>query len=258
MISSFQTRFLPCVFTIFVLLNFANANENNIENLSNNTMSLNDKLLVVTESWFPYNYLGNNGKIIGRSTEVVESVLNHANVPFKVSLFPWQRSYNIANTQKNVLIYSIYRTPEREKLFHWLCPLFPSPEQSIYKLSSRKNLSINKESDISKYSLIVTRGTFLHKLFESRGMVEGVNLFLTPSNNSNLQMLLTNRVDLMIAIDEDIYQMLKNLKIPADTIEKVLSLKQADETELCMAISKETPSHIVDKIKRSHQVLYPN
>jgi len=258
MISSFQTRFLPCVFTIFVLLNFANANENNIDNLSNNTMLSNDKIFVVTESWFPYNYLDNNGKIIGRSTEVVKSVLNHANVPFKLSLFPWQRSYNIASTQKNVLIYSIYRTPEREKLFHWLCPLFPSPEQSIYKLASRKDLHIKKESDVNKYSLIVTRGTFLHKLFESRGMKEGVNLFLTPSNNTNLQMLLTKRVDLIIAIDEDIYQMLESLKIPADTIEKVFTLKQTDETELCMAISKGTPSYIVDKIKSSQQALYPN
>jgi len=241
-----------------MMLRFANAGENNQHELSTNTMSPSDKLLVVTESWFPYNYVNSKGEIIGSSTEIVTSLLKHANITYEIVLYPWQRSYRIAIEQSNVLIYSIYRTPTREKLFHWICPLSSSPLHSVYKLSSRENLRIKKESDLNKYSFSVTRGTFLHKLFESKGMEEGVNLFLTSSNKSNLQMLLNKRVDLLVEIEDAMVQMLASLNLPSGTIDKVYTLKLEDQAGLCMAISKGTPSHIVDKIRSSHQVLYPN
>jgi len=241
-----------------MLLKFAFASENNQHELSTKIMPPSDRLIVVTESWFPYNYVDSNGKITGRSTEVVTSILKHANIDYEIDLYPWQRSYSIAKAQDNVLIYSIYRTEIREKLFHWICPLLSSPPHSVFKLSSRKDLQIKKESDLNKYSFSVTRGTFLHKLFANKGMEEGVNLFLTSSNKSNLQMLLNNRVDLLVEIEDAMVQMLTRMKLPSETIEKVYTLKPEDQVDLCMAISKGTPSHIVDKIRSSHQVLYSN
>ncbi|MCJ8319159.1 MAG: transporter substrate-binding domain-containing protein [Colwellia sp.] len=253
-----RTKLIQCIFIFLVLLKFVNAGENNQHDLIANTISPSDKLLVVTEPWFPYNYVDSKGEITGSSTKVVTSVLKHANIRYKIELYPWQRSFSIAIAQDNVLIYSIYRTPSREKFFHWICPLLSSPIHSVYKLSRRKNLHIKKESDLNKYSYSITRGTFLHKLFLSKGMEEGVNLFLTSSNKSNLQKLLKNRVDLLVETEEAIVQMLANLKLPNKTIEKVYSLKPEDQADLCMAISKGTPSHIIDKVRSSYQALYPN
>jgi len=256
--ADYRIKLIKCIFTFLVLLKIANASESNQHDLSTNAMPPSDKLLVVTEPWFPYNYVDSKGRITGSSTKVVTSILKHANIIYKINLYPWQRSYSIAKTQDNVLIYSIYRTPAREAFFHWICPLLSSPQQAFYKLSSRKRLNIKKESDLNKYSFSVTRGTFLHKLFVNKGMEEGVNLFLTSSNKSNLQMLLNKRVDLLVETEDAIAQMLARLKLPSETIEKVYTLKLEDQADLCIAISKGTPSHIVDKIKNSHQVLYPS
>jgi len=255
---NYRTTAIKCIFTFLVLLKFANAGENEQHNLNTDSVSTSDKLLVVTEPWFPYNFVDSNGEVTGSSTKIITSVLAHAKIAYEIGIYPWQRSYSIALEQENVLIYSIYRTPSRETSFHWICPLLSSPAQSVYKLSSRKNLDIKKESDFNKYSFSVTRGTFIHKLFVKKGMVEGVNLFLTSSNKSNLQMLLNNRVDLLIEIDQAMVQMLASLNLPSDTIEKVYTLKLEDQAELCMALSKGTPSYIVDKIRKSHQILYPN
>jgi len=254
--SYYRNLLLKCIFTLLVLLKLANASENEQHESSTNTGSPSDKLLVVTEPWFPYNYVDLEGEVSGISTEIITSVLKHAKIKFKIDIYPWQRSYSMALAQDNVLIYSIYRTQEREKLFHWICPLISSPLQSVYKLSNRKDLHIKKEDDLNKYSFSITRGTYIHKLFVNKGMVEGVNLFLTSSNKSNVQMLLNNRVDLLVEIDEAMEKMLASLNLPSDTIEKVYTLKTEDQAELCMAISKGTPSYIVDKVRSSHQVLY--
>ena len=256
--SNFRTTVIKCLITFLVLLKLANAGEHNQDDFNTNPLSSSNKFLVVTEPWFPYNYLDSKGEIIGRSTEIVKSVLQHANISYEINLYPWQRSYSIALAQDNVLIYSIYRTPAREKYFHWVCPLSPSQRHSIYKLSSRKDLRINKESDLNKYSFSVTRGTYLQKLFLNKGMEEGVNLFLTSSNKSNLQMLLNNRVDLLVEMEEPMLHMLASLRLPIETIEKVYTLKPEDQADLCMAISKGTSSDLVDKIRTSYQALYPN
>jgi len=250
---------IQCIITFLVLLKFANAGVNNQQGFNindTNNISSSNKVLVVTEPWFPYNYLDSKGKVTGRSTEIVKSILKHAKISYEINLYPWQRSYGIAKEQDNVLIYSIYRTPEREQYFHWICPLSNSPLHSVYKLSSRKNLVIQKESDLNKYAFSITRGTFLHKLFVNKGMEEGSNLFLTSSNKSNLQMLLNNRVDLLVEVDEAIIQMLTSLNLSNETVKKVYTLKAEDQAELCMAISKGTPSHIVDKVRSSYRVLY--
>ena len=136
---NYRFTLIKCIFTFLVLLKFANAGENELHDISTNNLSPSDKLLVVTESWFPYNYLDSKGEITGSSTAVVTSVLKHANITYEIDLYPWQRSYSIAIAQDNILIYSIYRTPSRENFFHWICPLLSSPLHSFYKLSSRKN-----------------------------------------------------------------------------------------------------------------------
>jgi len=256
--ANYQIALIKCIFTFLFLPKFAVAKDINQHDLSTNAMPPNDKVLVVTEQWFPYNFFDAKREIIGSSTKVVRSILNHAEITYEINLYPWQRSYSIAKKNDNVLIYSIYRTPAREEFFHWICPLLSSPQHSIFKLSSRKNLNIKKESDLNKYSFSVTRGTFLHKLFVNKGMEEGVNLFLTSSNKSNLQMLLNNRVDLLVETEDAIAQMLDRLKLPSETIEKVYSLKFDDQADLCLAISKGTQSHIVEKINSSYQFLYSN
>jgi len=256
--ANWRTTLIKGIFTYLMLLNFANAGENNQHDLNKKSMSPSNKLIVVTESWFPYNYVNSKGEISGSSTEIVTSILKHANITYEIDLYPWQRSYSIAMAKDNVLIYSIYRSPAREKYFHWICPLQSSPIHAVYKLASRKNLRIKKESDLKKYSFSVTRGTFFHKLFVGKGMEEGVNLFLTSSNKSSLQMLLNDRVDLLIETEESMLQMLAKQKLLSDTVEKVYTIKPEDQADLCMAISKGTSRNIIDKINSSHQILYPN
>lgn len=216
------------------------------------------KLSVVTETWFPFNYFDDNSDIVGSSTELVQAVLAHANIDYEINLYPWQRAFSYARTHKNTLIYSIFRTPIREDLFHWICPITKRTVHSVYKLTNRKDIKINAASDLAKYSINLTRGTFPHEFFLSKGMKEGVNLQLTATNDSNILMLLKNRVDLIVEAEMAIFQMINELELPAGAVEKVYTFDEMNQAPICMALSKGTPEHIVEKIRQSHKALYPH
>jgi polar amino acid transport system substrate-binding protein len=242
------------VFIVIFIFTFTCASDAN-EKLSPKDVSL-FKLSVVTENWYPFNYLDKNGEIAGSSTKRLKSILEHANIPFEIKLYPWQRSYSLARTQQNTLIYSIFRTPIREEMFHWVCPISTKAIHSVYKLSKRVDIKINSINDLADYSINVTRGTFPHEFFLGKGMEEGVNLQLTATNEANLLMLIKNRVDLIVEVEVGVFQMLRDLDLPAETIEKAYTFDEMNQAQSCMAISKGTPQHIIDKIRQSHKALY--
>ncbi len=53
-----------------------------------------------------------NGRITGLATEVLQAVLKEGNI----QSMPWARACELAQGPETVLIYSITRTPAREKL----------------------------------------------------------------------------------------------------------------------------------------------
>jgi polar amino acid transport system substrate-binding protein len=78
---------------------------------------------VVTESFPPYSYINQQGDIDGAVSRVVLALLNRLDVSVAVEMMPWARSYLIASTKPNVLIYSLVRNPQRESNFIWLSPV---------------------------------------------------------------------------------------------------------------------------------------
>lgn len=241
-----------CIILFFTFIaNTINAKDSVLENTDSEF-----HLSVVTENWYPFNYLDDKGTVIGSATHVVRATLENAGISYNIKLYPWSRAYNLARIKPNVLIYSIFRSPIRENMFHWVCPLSLNNVHSIYKLSARKDIKINTKEDLLNYSINVTRGTFPHEHFLGEGMKEGVNLQLTATNEANLSMLLKNRVDLIVEVESAIYQMVRDRGLPKNMIEKVYTAEEMNQVQSCMAISKGTPQNIINKIKQSHKTLY--
>ncbi len=215
-----------------------------------------DPMIVVTEEWAPYSYTQADGKIAGSSTVIVEQTLRNSNIPYTLNSYPWARSYELALNTANVLLYSTVRTPEREHLFHWVCPL-NSVEYFVFKLTSRKDIVINSLNDLKKYSTGVTRGTFLTDFFKQQGLVKGVHLQLTGDNQANLRNLLGSRVDLIIDTQEYIDEHLERNNLQADYVRSTYHLNAEIDgiNNTCMAISLKTPMAFVDKIRDEHRKL---
>ena len=68
----------------------------------------------------PYNYQGADNQIAGLSTEVVREVPKRARIEHRINLYPLGADIPHGTGAANVLIYSIARNEQREKLFQWV------------------------------------------------------------------------------------------------------------------------------------------
>lgn len=215
----------------------------------------NERIDVVTENWYPYNYLDEQGNIVGKSTTLVKTVLDDAGVDYSIALLPWTRALDLASTRANVLIYSILRTPARETLFQWICPISDREVHQLYKLTGRADIVVRTEQDINKYSVSVTRETFLHQYMLGLGLIEGENLQVTSDDSISALLFLAGRVDLLAEFESSLLRTLKNEGLDESIASPLISLSPKSNPDNCMAFSKQTPVELVDKIRSSHQKL---
>lgn len=150
---------------------------------------------IVGEIWEPYQYPNKHGVPKGYAIEVVEKLLKQANFPSqKVQFYPWERAYKKAQTEKNILILSISRIPEREDLFIWVGKI---NSQFFQFYALKTNTKINPVTSIEElidYTVVVSKNSALDKYLTK---INFPNVERSLDNNEAYQMLAKERVDLM-------------------------------------------------------------
>lgn len=102
-------------------------------------------LQVYTQSWPPYSY-EKDGKLTGYSTELLQAVLQEANIDANYKIMSWSRAFQLASEGANSLIYTTTRTSEREDDFEWIGPV-ATRKLWLFKLAERKDIQINGKDD---------------------------------------------------------------------------------------------------------------
>jgi ABC-type amino acid transport substrate-binding protein len=80
-------------------------------------------LRIVTEVYPPYNFVDKNNNVTGQSTEIVQAVLEKTGMQANIEVMPLSQGLTLAEKGPGVVIYSLNRTPQREKLFKWVGPI---------------------------------------------------------------------------------------------------------------------------------------
>jgi len=83
----------------------------------------------------PYNYVS-KGKVVGLHTRLVKHILDSLDIQYTLNAYPWARSYQLAQSKPNVLIYTINRTPHREQSFHWIGQFPLTNKVSFFRLAN--------------------------------------------------------------------------------------------------------------------------
>jgi polar amino acid transport system substrate-binding protein len=156
-------------------------------------------VLIVTEEWAPYNY-AQNGGVTGLSTEIVEGIMRILGERYPIELLPSMRAKALLDTRPKTILYSLFRTPEREQKYRWVGPIL---EEGIYFYKLRESLlSARTLDDIKRVNLIACRRAgVIHDLLVERGFSN-----LDESGTDSKQVyskLLAKRCDLAIS-DTDI------------------------------------------------------
>jgi len=203
----------------------------------------NDTIEVVTENYAPFQW-SENQKITGPSTDVVKTLLQKVGNPYTISVYPWARTYKIAQSGKNVLIYSISRTKEREKLFKWVGTI-AEHKVFFWKLKSKKNITIKALTDAKAYVIAGVRKDAKTQYLMANGFKKNKEIGIVHSTDIAIRLLYANRVDIIVE-NEDLIPQVKKLGYDSSMLEKVYYLKNFTN-KLNIAFSLGTSNELVQK-----------
>lgn len=207
----------------------------------------NKTLHVYSDDYPPYNY-HKDGRASGISTDILVKMFEVAGMPYTRSdiyLLPWKRAYDSALTVPHTLLFSMTRTPDREKQFKWVGPII---ETSV-GLMARKDseVVIISEKDIEKYRI----GMIKNDVGELQLLNRGLNSekFEYSSNvRSNIRKLHHRRIDLF-SFDEAVAKfVVKDSGLNVDDFEIVYTLTHG---ELYYALHVDTPDSTVEKLQKA-------
>lgn len=153
-----------------------------------------ERYQVVTEEWAPYNYR-ENGRLTGMATDIVQAIMALNGDDFEIVVLPSMRSTLELRTQPRTIMYSLFRTPEREGLFKWVGPIV---EESIhaYQLADSRQ-PVNSLAQLKAAPRITTRHA---GLVPSRLQALGFNNLDSSAGQSQqlYRMLLAGRTDIIV------------------------------------------------------------
>ncbi|MBU0972475.1 MAG: transporter substrate-binding domain-containing protein [Proteobacteria bacterium] len=209
------------------------------------------EIRIVTSEFAPLSY-SETGVTKGFCTEIVQGIVAELGVSASISVHPWARAYQIALKQKNTLIYTIARTPEREPLFQWVGVLISGTSY----LFSLKNSQIRLSSygQANGYKIGAARNDARSKHLMEKG-VDHLDIVATPQMNAIK--LINRRIDLWVEDELVAAHTLKRLGYqPFDTIQKVFPL----DFKLFgyLAFSLETDKQLVIAFKTALEKIIAN
>lgn len=205
---------------------------------------------VVTEEWAPYNYQENN-QLTGMATEIVRGIMALTGDDFKVMLLPSMRSTHALKSRPKTIMYSLFRTAERESLYKWVGPIV---EESIhpYQLANAQP-PVNSLEQLMHAPRITTRHAgLIPEMLQSRGFN---NLEKSATESRQLyRMLLAGRTDIIIGdTDAGVTYYSRQLNIPPGTLRQIPI--ELYRSSLYIAFSRDCDDELVDAWARALEQL---
>jgi polar amino acid transport system substrate-binding protein len=216
-----------------------------------------DEIQIVTEELPPYN-MTQGGRITGMSTEVVQAVLKEVGVQASIKSMPWARAYDTALNSENVLIYSITRTAQREKLFKWVGVIVPT-QWSLFAVPGH-GIQLDDLDDARKYQTATVKEDVGEQYLLSKGFAVGKNLQSSNKYELNYEKLKHGRVDLWISDELSARYLVRQAgDDPSRSLVRALSLPGlSTDRGMHMAFSRKTPDAMVDRFRKGLETIRRN
>ena len=216
-----------------------------------------EAIQILTEELPPYN-MTQDGRLTGMSTEVVQAVLQEVGVQAHIQSMPWARAYDIAQNSENVLIYSIARTRQREKLFKWVGTIAPV-RWYLFTLPQR-DIQLGQLDEARRYQIGTVKDDAGEQHLLDKGFAVGENLQSSNRYAHNYEKLTLGRIDLWIANELNAFYLVRRAgDDPDETLVPVLSLPDlGDDQGLSMAFSPQTSDALVERFRQGLKTIRDN
>jgi polar amino acid transport system substrate-binding protein len=197
------------------------------------------ELRLYTEENPPINF-SRDGQPDGLSVAAVRELLRRTGDSGTIHIVPWARGYRRAQSRANVGLFVTVRTPEREALFQWVGPLL-STTSSFYARSG-SGLHIDSLDDARQVAAIgVPRDWYSQQFLEGEGFS---NLYLVPKPHGMLEMVLHERIPMMVYEDQLLPSLTAELGRSMADLDRHYSFMQSSSY---IAFSRQTDARLVQR-----------
>lgn len=157
-----------------------------------------DPLIIYTENYPPYSYLGESGVVEGLATVKVRQVMDASGIDYEIRLVPWTRAVQYATTQNNSLIFSITRTPGREAKYDWLVPLADSNFYMFVRADEMRPVT-EAALKAGKFTGSCVSNDLGCELFSWTGMPPENVIPVSSTETADFRMVIAGRADIYIS-----------------------------------------------------------
>ncbi|MEM7194379.1 MAG: ABC transporter substrate-binding protein [Pseudomonadota bacterium] len=197
-----------------------------------------------TETYPPFNMNNEDEKIIGISTEIVETLFERSGVEYTMELLPWQRAFNMALEEQNTAVFSTTRTAEREPKFKWVGPLVQN--NWVFLARERNDIEISSLDDAKGLKVGGYQGDAVALFLADQGF----DLDLTPHDSLNARKLARDRIDLWAT-----GHLLGPYQASLEGLSGFEPVFTFRETIMAIAMNINTPDEIVDRLNSELQAM---
>ncbi|WP_440805237.1 substrate-binding periplasmic protein [Pseudomonas syringae] len=208
-----------------------------------------DHYQVVTEEWAPYNY-EENGQLTGMTTEIVRAIMAVSGNDFNIVLAPSMRASHTLQMRPKTIMYSMFRTPEREALYKWVGPIV---EESVHPYQLATAAPVTSLEQLLHAPQITTRHAgLLPDMLQSLGFK---NLDKSAAQSVQLyRMLLNGRTAIIIGdTDAGVAYQSRQLNIAPGTLRQIPI--ELYRSSLYIAFSRDCEDELVASWARALETL---
>jgi len=166
--------------------------------LTGSMSSVAEDLIVYTENYPPYNFIGPNGDISGLATQNVRQILDATGLSYEIIMAPWARAVQGVQSHDNALIYTITRTPTREADYNWLLPIASSDFYLFVHADETRKITF-QDIEKGKYTGVCVSGDLTCEIFSWAGMPQENIQVVTGNKTDDFRMVMARRVDMYIS-----------------------------------------------------------
>ena len=205
----------------------------------------NYRMVLLTENFPPYN-MAINGKNFARedkmngiAVDIVREIFKRAGIQYNLPLrFPWARIYQLALEKPGYGVFVTARLPERETLFKWVGPIGPDDWVLLGKADS--SITMRSLEDAKQYKVGAYKGDAIAEHLAEQGLEPITAL----RDTENAKKLMAGQIDLWATGDPAGRYLAKQ-----EGISGLKTILRFDSAELYLALNKEVPDEVVQKLQ---------
>ena len=205
----------------------------------------NYRMVLLTENFPPYN-MAINGKnfaqednIDGIAVDIIREMFKRAGIQYNMTLrVPWDRIYKLALEKPGYGVFVAARLPEREALFKWVGPIGPDDWVLLGKADS--SITLNSLDDAKQYKVGAYKGDAIAEHLVEKGLEPITAL----RDTENAKKLMAGQIDLWATGDPAGRYLAKQ-----EGISGLKTILRFDSAELYLALNKEVPDEVVQKLQ---------